>query len=83
MDIYNTSQARTNLFKIVDYVNISHGPVYIVGKKNNAVIIAEEEYKSLTETLHLTSIPGMKESIIKASKDSLKNYTDRIDWDDV
>ncbi len=83
MDIYNTSQARINLFKIIDHVNISHDPVYIVGKKNKAVIIAEAEYKSLTETLYLTSIPGMTESITKASKDSLKNYTDHIDWDDV
>ena len=79
MDIYTTSQARTNLFKIVEHVNISHEPVYIVGKKNKAVIIAEEEYKALIETLYLTSIPGMKESIIAASKDSLEDYTDHLD----
>ena len=79
MDIYTTSQARTNLFKIVEHVSISHEPVYIVGKKNKAVIIAEEEYKALIETLYLTSIPGMKESIIAASKDSLEDYTDHLD----
>jgi len=79
MNIYTTSQARTNLFKIVDNVSVSHEPVYIVGKKNKVVIIGEEDYRSLIETLYLTSIPGMKDSILAASKDSLGNYTDKID----
>lgn len=83
MEIYTTTQARTNLFKLMDYTNGSHNPVYIVGKKNTAVLISEEDYRSMLETLHLMSIPGMKDSILNASKEPLENFSNHIDWDNV
>ena len=51
MEIYTTSQARANLFKLVDHAAHSHDPVYIVGNNHKAVLIAEEDYKALLETL--------------------------------
>lgn len=83
MEIYTTSQARTNLFKLIDYAAESHDPVYIIGKKHKAVLIAEEDYKALLETLYLNSIPGMKHSIITASQEPIENFSDKIDWDNV
>lgn len=83
MTVYTTSQARTNLFKLMEYIQVSHDPIYIVSKKNKAVLIAEEDYKAILETLHITSLPGMKESILKASKEPLKTFSDKIDWDNV
>lgn len=83
MEIYTTSQARANLFKLVEHTNDTHDPVYIVGKHNKAVLLAEEDYRAMLETLYITSIPGMKESILKASKDPLDEFSDKIDWDNV
>ena len=83
MEILTTSQARAKLFKLVDYATNSHVPVYIVGKKNKAVLISEDDYRALTETLHLTSIPGMKESILAASKEPLEACVDKAVLNDI
>jgi PHD/YefM family antitoxin component YafN of YafNO toxin-antitoxin module len=83
VEIYTTTQARTNLFKLIDYTNVSHEPVHIVGKHNKAVLIAEDDYRAMVETLFLISIPGMKDSIIKASKEPLDTFEEAIDWDNV
>jgi prevent-host-death family protein len=83
MEIYTTSQARANLFKLIEHTAESHDPVYIVGKNNKAVLISEEDYRAMIETLYITSIPGMKESILSASKAPIESFSDKIDWDDV
>jgi prevent-host-death family protein len=54
MEIYTTSQARANLFQLVEHTNASHNPVYIVGKNSKAVLISEEDYREMIETLYLT-----------------------------
>lgn len=82
MEIYTTSQARENLFKLVDQTSTEHEPIYIVGKRHKAVLISEEDYSSMVETLYLTSVPGMKESLINASKMPLDQYSDSLDWDE-
>ena len=79
--VFSISQARANLFKLIERTAESHDPVYIVGKTNKAVLISEEDYRAMVETLYLTSIPGMKESIIEASKEPLENFSDKIDGD--
>ncbi|MCX7342843.1 MAG: type II toxin-antitoxin system Phd/YefM family antitoxin [Proteobacteria bacterium] len=83
MEIYTTSQARDNLIEIVDHVAQSHEPTYIVGEKGKAVLISESDYRAMLETLHLTSIPGIKDSIIKASREPLEDFSESIDWDNV
>lgn len=83
MNMYTTSQARANLFKIIDHAVQSHDPVYIIGKKNKVVLIAEEDYRAIAETLHITSVPGLKESILKASQEPIENFSDEIDFDNV
>jgi antitoxin YefM len=83
MDIYTTSQARPNLFKLIEHTNKTHHPVYIVGKRNKAVLIAEDDYRAMVETLYIASIPGMKDSILNASKEPIDTYSEKIDWDNV
>jgi len=80
MKIYTTSQARANLFELVQSTQESSEPVYIVGKKNKAVLISEEDYSAMIETLYLSSIPGMKESIFKASAEPIEKMSTTIDW---
>lgn len=83
MEIYTTSQARAELFKLVDTANLTHDPIYIVGKRSKAVLIAEEDYRAMQETLHLMSLPGLKESILEARREPLDDCAESIDWDEL
>jgi len=63
MTIVSVSEARKRLYSLVDEVRESHEPVQIVGKRNSAVLVSEEDWRALQETLYLSSIPGMRDSI--------------------
>ena len=80
MIIYTSSQARENLYKLIDQVAESHTPIHITGKRNGAVMIAEEDFNAMQETLYLLSIPGMRESLLEARKEPIEECTDTIDW---
>ena len=80
MTILNASDARANLYRLIDQTNESHEPVIISGKRNNAVLISEDDWKSIQETLYLTSIPGMRESILKGMKEPLSESSKELDW---
>ncbi|WP_236147182.1 type II toxin-antitoxin system Phd/YefM family antitoxin [Scytonema millei] len=80
MDAVSTSEARTNLFSLVDRVSETHKPILITGKRNNAVLISQEDWNSIQETMYLLSIPGMKESI----KDGMATPVEEcISWEDL
>ncbi len=80
MTILNASEARAKLYRLIDQTNESHEPVIISGKRNNAVLLSEEDWKSIQETLYLISIPGMKESIRDGMKEPLAESAEKIDW---
>jgi len=80
MAILSASDARANLYRLIDQTNESHEPVIISGKRNNAVLLSEDDWKSIQETLSLSSIPGMKESIINGMKEPLSKSTKKLDW---
>lgn len=68
MDVLSATQARAKLYRLIDETANAHQPVLITGSRNNAVLIAEEDWNAIQETLHLMSVPGMAESIIEGSK---------------
>jgi antitoxin YefM len=75
MQILHASEARKNLHKLVDHVSEAHEPTFIKGKRNTAVLVSLEDWESIRETLYLSSIPGMMESIkegINTSKEKCK-----------
>ena len=72
MTIYTITQARAKLFHLIDETNQTHEPIYIKGKRNDAVIISKEDYEGLQETLYIYSVPGLVESILEASKEPLE-----------
>ncbi len=80
MTIVTTTEARKNLFKLVNDANEYHEPIHIKGKKYNAVILSEEDYYNIQETLYLNLIPGFTKSIIKASKESIEDCADELKW---
>lgn len=65
MEVFNATNARKNLFKLMDSTVKTHEPIIITGKSGNVVVMSEEDYRSIQETLYLTSIPGMREKIVK------------------
>ena len=71
------TRAQENLPQLVSDVNDSCSPIIIVneGSGKNAVLISEEDWNSIQETMYLYSIPGMVESIIEAGKEPLSEYT--------
>jgi antitoxin YefM len=63
MTTLSVSEARKRLYTLVDEVKETHEPVQIVGKRSSAVLVADEDWRAIQETLYLMSIPGMRESI--------------------
>lgn len=80
MTILNASDARANLYRLIDQTNESHEPVIISGKRNNAILLSEDDWNSIQETLYLTSIPGMRESIVQGMKEPLSESSKGLDW---
>ena len=60
MTTYNVTQARTNLYKLIDETANTHQPIIIKGKRSNAVLLSEEDWSAINETLFLLAIPGMR-----------------------
>ena len=65
MTIINATNARKKLYKLIDDVRETHEPVYITGKTGNVVMLSDEDYRSIQETLYLVSVPTMREKIIE------------------
>ncbi len=80
MSNMNITTARKDLYKIVKSVNETHEPVFITGKNSSAILIGEEDWRSIQETLLLTSIPGMRESIIEGMNTDTEDLSDELDW---
>lgn len=80
MTTRTASQARAELYRLLDEVAESHEPVLITGKRSNVIMISEEDWKSIQETLYLTSIPGMRESIRTGLKTPVSRCSKKLDW---
>ncbi len=66
------SQARANIFKLIEETNQNHTPILITAKKNDAVLLSLDDWNSIQEMLYLTSIPNMRESIVKGLETPLE-----------
>jgi prevent-host-death family protein len=78
--IMSASEARANIYKLMDETAESHEPIIITGKRNNVVMISEEDWRAIEETLYLNSIPGMAESIIEAMNAPDSEFSEEIEW---
>ncbi len=80
MSTLTASEARARLYRLIDEAAEAHEPVVITGKRANAVLISEEDWRAIEETLYLTSIPGMRESIIEGLKTPIKGCSKDLKW---
>jgi prevent-host-death family protein len=80
MTTISASEARKRLYNLVDEVKDTHEPVQIIGKRSAAVLVSEEDWRAIEETLHLTAIPGMRESIKKGLKTPVDKCDKELKW---
>ncbi len=80
MPTLTATDARANLYKLLDQVAESHEPILITGKRTNAILISEDDWRSIEETLYLLSIPGMRESIIEGMNTPIEDTSDKLEW---
>ncbi len=80
MPTLTATEARKRLYTLVDDVAKSHDPIQIIGKRNSAVLISEEDWRAIQETLYLSSIPEMRESIRKGLKTPVEKCEEDLDW---
>ncbi|KAF1082118.1 MAG: YefM protein (antitoxin to YoeB) [Candidatus Rifleibacterium amylolyticum] len=80
MTVLNVTDARSKLYSLIDETNKSHRPIVITGKRGNAVLISEEDWNAIEETLYLLSIPGMRESIREGMAQDLEECDEGPDW---
>lgn len=76
----SASQARKRLDALLEAVAESHEPVHISGKKHSAVLVSEEDWRAIQETLYLTAIPGMKKSIVDGLNTPVEKCDEELDW---
>ncbi|MCP4090942.1 MAG: type II toxin-antitoxin system Phd/YefM family antitoxin [Gammaproteobacteria bacterium] len=80
MTILNATEARSKLYSLIDEAASTHQPIIITGKRGNAVLVSEEDWNSIAETMHLLSVPGMRESIKEGLNTPLSECDERLDW---
>ena len=80
MKTISVTNARSNLYKLIDEASESHQPIQITGKRANVVLISEEDWSAIQETLYLLSIPGMRESIREGLDTPVEDCSEDLDW---
>jgi len=80
MTTLNVTEAMAKLYSLIDETVSSHRPIIIKGKRSNAVLLSEEDWNAINETLYLVSIPGMRESIMEGLQTSTDACSKDLDW---
>lgn len=80
MTTLTASQARVALYKLLDRTAASHEPVQIMGRRHNAVLISEDDWRAMQETLYLLSMPGMRNSIRRGLQTPVSKCREQLRW---
>lgn len=80
MTTITATKARANLYALIDEANASREPIQISGKRGNAVLLAEDDWRAIEETLHLHSVPGLVESIQEAREEGPDAGSTKLKW---
>ena len=78
--VMSASKARENIFTLIDETAATHQPILITGKRNNVVMISEEDYNAIQETFYLSLNPALKASIIDGLNTPIEECSDKIEW---
>ena len=80
MTTISATEARRRLYNLLEDVADSHEPIHITGRRHSAVLVSENDWRAIQETLFLESIPGMRASIVKGLKTPVAKCSGGLDW---
>ena len=80
MTILTASEARANLYRLIDQTAESHEPIFICGRRTSAVLVSAEDWQAIQETLFLLSVPGLRDSIKEGMAEPLAESARVLDW---
>lgn len=80
MKTIRITKARSNLYQLIDDAANTHEPIQITGKRTNAVLLSEDDWRAIQESLHLLSIPGMRESIREGLETPIEECSEELEW---
>ena len=80
MSTINVTTARSTLYRLIDQVAEESRPIRITGQRSTAVLVSEEDWEAIQETLHLQAVPGMVDSIQQAREESVEAASEELDW---
>jgi prevent-host-death family protein len=80
MTTLTATEARKQLYNLLDDVALSHEAIQITGKRHSAVLVSEADWRAIQETLYLISIPGMRKSIRKGLRTPVEKCAKELDW---
>lgn len=80
MNTLTASQARSDIYRLIDQAAESHQPIVITGKRSNAVLVSEEDWDAIQETLYLLAIPGLRESVKETLAEPLAKSKRALKW---
>ena len=80
MPTLSATEARTKLYRLIDEASLTHEPIVITGKRGNAVLISEDDWRAIQETMFLLNIPGMRESIQEGLATPIEDCKEAIEW---
>lgn len=80
MRTLTASQARANLYRLIDEAASSHEPVVISGKRHEAVLVSADDWRAIQETLYLLSVPGMRESVRAGMSEGVADCAKELNW---
>ena len=78
--VMSVSEVRANIYNVMDETAQTHEPILITGKRNNVVMISQEDWNAIEETLYLNSIPNMTSSIKEAMEEDDSEFSENIEW---
>ena len=80
MKTIGVTKARSNLYKLIDEAATTSQPIQITGKRTNAILISEDDWRAIQETLYLLSIPGMRDSIREGLQAPIDECSEDLEW---
>ena len=80
MPTLTATEARSKLYRLIDQTALSHEPIFITSKRGNAVLLSEDAWRAIQETLYLLNVPGMRESIREGLATPVEDCKEKLDW---
>ena len=80
MQTLSASEARANLYRLMDQAAESHQPITITGRRHDAVLLSAADWQAIQETLYLLSVPGMRESVKEGMAEPADACAKELDW---